>query len=348
MTVPIITSRVGSAYPLSIDEERSLKEKHLPTVQALAATGVGADDFHLRGMYLCNSARDYYYSRFTVGALDEIAGMLVGRPVMVGHNYGTLPVGRFVTGKRIEREGRAPKRDRWWVEGLFYLPRDAEGDAIAKRIDQGIYREVSIGWRCLDATCNICRNDIRDRDRCEHIPGELYDQGLCEYQFSGITAVLEGSLVFAGGQKDTSTFTPAGERGATWQEWAAAPQLRDSDLPAFKRSAVLDAEGILDAATRSHRQEERQRTSVQSVVCSKSRFGSEAEAARWARDHDFRADKVDATDDSFRFRQFEPTRCKDDSFRTIEMDEGVKAVICKKANSGEGRCMSVEQFLKGR
>jgi len=67
-------------------------------------------------------------------------------------------------------------------------------------------------------------------------------------------------------------------------------------------------------------------------------------------DHDFRADKVDETDESFRYRQFSPTLCREGSERTIELTKGVKAVICRKKETkksrGRGLTISDRLLLK--
>ena len=74
----------------------------------------------------------------------------------------------------------------------------------------------------------------------------------------------------------------------------------------------------------------KQSTEVQSLVVSKGSFDDLAAAKKWIADHDFLSDEVDETKDSWRFRQFSPGDCQDDSFRTIDLSEGVKAVICKR------------------
>ena len=79
-------------------------------------------------------------------------------------------------------------------------------------------------------------------------------------------------------------------------------------------------------------------TKVQSVLCSKKRFKSAKEAAQWCRDHDFKASDLDETDEYYRFRQFEPSRCKEGSFRTIELTDGVKAVICQPKSKAADCC----------
>ena len=334
--IPVITRREGvAAEPMTAEEERALKDTLLPVVQSLAAAKVSPDDFHLRGMYLCNSARDFYYSRFTDGALDEIAELLAGRPVMVGHDYGTLPVGRFVSGEKVERRiGKAPKRDSQWVKGLFYVPRDEQGDAVVRRIDTGIYREVSIGWRCIDATCSVCKNDIRDRERCEHWPGEVYEKaGICEYGFSGITAVLEGSLVFAGGQKDTSTFVPSGEAASRAAD--AAGFISWDHMGDYCRARDL-------ALGRAPQSGSRQRSRIVTIACERKRFDTRGEAARWVRDHDFRADRAVEQADSFQFIQR-----KGAPGESIRLDDGVTAFLVEADGAARSRG-TVEDYLSGR
>ena len=53
-------------------------------------------------------------------------------------------------------------------------------------------------------------------------------------------------------------------------------------------------------------------------------------AGAWLRAHDFRVPRVDRTENQLRFRQFTPTACKRDSFRTLTEDlpRGVQLVTC--------------------
>lgn len=67
-------------------------------------------------------------------------------------------------------------------------------------------------------------------------------------------------------------------------------------------------------------------TKIQSLVFSRSMFGP-SEARAWAKDHDFTAAKVDIQKNTVRIRQLAPSSFQKDSFRTIELRKGVKAVI---------------------
>jgi hypothetical protein len=66
---------------------------------------------------------------------------------------------------------------------------------------------------------------------------------------------------------------------------------------------------------------------VQSLIFSKQEFSTAAEATKWAKDNDFKAEKVDETDGSFRLRQADPKAFVEGSMRTIKLDVGVKAVV---------------------
>ncbi|MBI4369619.1 MAG: DNA adenine methylase, partial [Elusimicrobia bacterium] len=83
----------------------------------------------------------------------------------------------------------------------------------------------------------------------------------------------------------------------------------------------------------AQKQERRAGTIVQTIILDKKVFASEDVARSWAKDHGFRTDKIDETENSFRFRQSDPDDFDPDGFgqgerfRTIHLTEGVQAVI---------------------
>jgi hypothetical protein len=68
---------------------------------------------------------------------------------------------------------------------------------------------------------------------------------------------------------------------------------------------------------------------VQTLILNKENFKSVKEAKKWASDHNFKSDKVDETNDSYRIRQKDPGEFKEGSLRTIQLKPGVKAVVGK-------------------
>jgi hypothetical protein len=67
-------------------------------------------------------------------------------------------------------------------------------------------------------------------------------------------------------------------------------------------------------------------TEVQTLIFDPELF-NKTEAKRWAKESGFKATKIDETRDSYRIRQKDPRSFKKTGFRTIDITEGVKAVI---------------------
>jgi len=85
---------------------------------------------------------------------------------------------------------------------------------------------------------------------------------------------------------------------------------------------------------------------VQTVICSREKFATVAAASSWCREHGFRTDKVDETEDSYRFRQFDPGDCAEgaldngETFATIQLTDGVQAVVCQKKAGRQAQAVS--------
>lgn len=118
----------------------------------------------------------------------------------------------------------------------------------------------------------------------------------------------------------------------------------DTVISKFGQGAPVVAERALDAGmidkiqsfdsilteinfdvTAQDRPARRDGSQVQTLIFDKKVFPTRQSATRWAREHDFRADKVDETENSWRLRQREPGDFV--RFRTIRMTRGVQAVI---------------------
>ena len=69
-------------------------------------------------------------------------------------------------------------------------------------------------------------------------------------------------------------------------------------------------------------------SSIQTLIFARRSFTLSG-AMRWARKHGFRASKVDSTENYYRLRQQDPGRFSD--FRTIELADGVRAIVGPKA-----------------
>lgn len=347
--------RVGMGFWLASDQERAIRKQYLSQVQQFAGRSLSEDDFAVRGMLVANTQRDYYYSRFSKEALTEASELLVGAPALIGHDTRGVPVGRIFNARvtRIE-DPNLDAKDQNWLEALYYVPRDDAGEAHLRRVDLGIFREVSISWRCSGQDCNVCGRSIH---ACPHIPGDIYeDRGFCEYEFSGITAAMEVSHVYRGGQKDTSTFVPS-DPGADGAGAPASGALMRSCPPGsldIDPAMLIEAKrvngalirGSLDEWLASERGQRAvdlfgfsfgqagQRANVQRIDVQEGRFTGPAQAKRWARDHDFRVDRMKAGVMGVSFEQQNVRHFDPEGWREIVLDRGVTAVVGKRPGEG--------------
>jgi hypothetical protein len=327
-----------AAKLLVMEEAAQARANHIKEIQKFASAAIGPDDVHVFGMRIVNSKPASFYGQFPPDALTTVAEMLPGRPVMVGHNYDTAPVGRFFAAQRVFKPETptTPRAESYWVEALFYMLKgDPEGDAMARKIEAGIASEVSLGWAFRKAECSICKNDVRS-NACMHQPGEVYeDGGMAVFMMNGVTEVLEGSVVYAGAERGTHFFKASrGERvpvNAVLASTLAATKA--ADLAGAEDDDSID--GLFTAAPR--RAPEPVRGIVQTLVCSLDRFAGADDAKRWARQHSFTADTMQTEGDGFYFTQFAASADAGDVKR-IHIASGVSGIIVKpRKTSGEAQ-----------
>jgi len=190
------------------------------------------DDIYVRAMYLCNDLVDYYFTRFDSGDLDAICDMIIGQSVLVGHKKEEAPLARFYKAEKVIRKDKEFLNETTgkpveWVKAYFYWAKGTtDAEDIRAKIDTGTWKEVSISWTYSKAICSICEKDMMDmsalfsegssEEPCKHRLGKAYEGKLCYATIRDIKKVLEGSVVFKGGQKFTEfTYVRGHESDAT-------------------------------------------------------------------------------------------------------------------------------------
>lgn len=176
-------------------------ESELALVNRWTASGAAtAGEVYLCSAMVCNDVVDHYSTRFTARALEQIAALLPGVNLMRNHNeYGSedLPIGRIYAAELVTIG------DAQWVRARFYWERGTpDGDAMAKRISLGIWREVSLSWWMRSFTNDV---DGKPVSESPYYPGQqLPDGRVVVGIMDDVTEVNETSIVPRGGQKGTS------------------------------------------------------------------------------------------------------------------------------------------------
>jgi hypothetical protein len=167
---------------------------------------VQPDDIYVRRCRLASDAVDCQFGRFRTEDLPRLLAMTQGVSTLIGHKKDEVGVARFFGGTVEELESvwnpftRERETIRYIVPKFYWMREHSQAEDLRVNIDGGIYHQVSISWWYEQATCGICGRDMR---LCEHVPGKEYEGQLAFYYYDKLGEVLEGSIVFAGGQPFT-------------------------------------------------------------------------------------------------------------------------------------------------
>jgi len=143
-----------------------------------------------------------------------------GVGLLASHDNGRLPFGRtFDAHIQVDEVDGEPVETLYIDHYIVTHVKDEEGNKIPLRteingmttqdivnhIEVGHTFDTSIGFAITEPICSICKNDLRDHEKCKHIPGMHYDVQVgdkAEKQRCDVIAHngegIENSLVYAG------------------------------------------------------------------------------------------------------------------------------------------------------
>jgi hypothetical protein len=158
-----------------------------------------------------------------------------------------LPVGHSVYGK-IKDQPDGGKEIHAMMYAAVRRPDGtefAEGKDLADRYKMGAVRSCSAGVIVGFYKCNICGNDIRDYNKCEHLPGRQYE---IDEQPKTCIAFMTGHKINDGVAEDcgiyeVSAVTAGGVAAASAMTEAFGRYEDGSDVKEFKKT-VIDDKGI--------------------------------------------------------------------------------------------------------
>lgn len=256
---------------------------HAINTGGMSVEPVTAEDIYCGTMALCNNQYDRSFERFPMEYLKRFADTMPGKSVMTGHDYRTLPVGRFYDSEIHKSAG-----DRLDLYTSYYMMGD---DPLVPKIKAGIIKHVSIGFEPDKRICDIdgkdydgwwYASDDEEDDVCYHIAGRSYKvdgkEVVATVTYGGDESKVEGvegSFVWLGcqhgaevvGQNSTLSHAAKGahfakdkgiyavnggrlvgekppkEKGMTPEEKAAADKEKLKDAAQLAKEARLIAAG---------------------------------------------------------------------------------------------------------
>lgn len=164
---------------------------------------------------LCDNEIDRDGERFTVNALQKLAGLFLGKTGIFDHNPQAHGQTARIYDCRAEQDktrttscGEPYTR----LVAQAYLPRTESNRDFITELESGIKKEVSVGCAVRSVTCSVCGADLKNGG-CEHQRGQSYGGVLCcavlddpsdayEWSFVAIPAQREAGVLKSFGAPD--------------------------------------------------------------------------------------------------------------------------------------------------
>lgn len=164
-------------------------EGDLALINAQALRPMTAEEVFTFKLEACDNSIDRDFERFTDRALEQMAKLYVGKPVLRDHVWMESSQTGRVYAAAVETDG---SRKRLILR--CYMPRTPGTEETITAIESGVIRECSVGLRVHKSVCSIC-GAVQQEAMCRHHPGKEYDGQLCHFELDDVTDVYEVSLV---------------------------------------------------------------------------------------------------------------------------------------------------------
>ena len=170
-------------------EKRAGTAPDMDLINAQALVELSEEEVFTFRVAACDDQIDRDSERFTRKALDQLADLYIGRPIIMDHCWTAKgQTARIYDSEVQESEG---------VTRLFllaYMLRNEASAPAISAIEGGILREVSVGCAVKHCVCSICGTD-KAETWCGHRPGKEYDGDTCVVDLDEAVDAYELSFV---------------------------------------------------------------------------------------------------------------------------------------------------------
>lgn len=175
------------------------------------------DELYIFNITLCSNDIDRDYEKFSVSALNELAGLFLGKTGIKDHSMKASDQTARLFDTWVEKvQGRktADGEDYYTLRAKAYMVRSDENKSFITDIEAGIKKEVSVSCSMNSSVCSICGKS-RKSGECSHINGREYSGRLCFSILSNAADAYEWSFVAVPAQRDAGvTKSFHSEKGA--------------------------------------------------------------------------------------------------------------------------------------
>lgn len=209
-----------------VEKAAELSKDELALINQQTLRALTADEVFVFRLAACGNQVDRDYEQFADSALEKMAELYVGKPVLMDHKWSA--------GTQTARVYAAEVEDQGDVKQLIlrcYMPRTPGSAETIAAIEGGVLRECSVGVTIGSAVCSVCGAD-QMKSICRHIPGREYDGKVCSFMLDDVGDAYEVSLVAVPAQPEAGTIKSKRYGGANPSE-SGNPSI-DEDTPRAK------------------------------------------------------------------------------------------------------------------
>ena len=170
-----------------------VSESELREIRKFMRRDVPREELFSFSFILCDNEVDRDNERFTTEALEEICEMFVGVTGVFDHDISARNQASRIFKTELKRDAKrltSLGEEYTYVEASAYMVLTDETKVLAREIDAGIKKEVSLSCSAKRGLCSICH-----KENCSHIGGMSYDGKLCFREISQICDAYEWSFV---------------------------------------------------------------------------------------------------------------------------------------------------------
>lgn len=176
-------------------------------INALALRPLAPEEVFVFRVAACDDQIDRDLERFSAEALEEMAKLYVGKPMIFDHVWSGHNQTARVFAAAVEKDGEVSR-----LVLSLYMLRSAATEEIVAAIEGGILKEVSVGVSVSEALCSVCGTDWR-KAWCEHVKGSEYGGEVCHAILNHVTDAYELSFVAVPAQREAGVIKAYGGEG---------------------------------------------------------------------------------------------------------------------------------------
>lgn len=191
------------------------------------------EEVYCFSVILCDNEVDRDNERFTVNALEQLAGLFVGKTGIFDHRREAKgQIARLYRVNVEETTGKNSMGESLCVlRGSAYMLRTEENQPVINAIEGGILKEISVGFSVKKIVCSIC-GEAMGWDGCPngHHKGDICEGKLCVGELCDPTDAYEFSFVAVPAQRGAGVTKSLSDTKAALEELLASDISGEPDM----------------------------------------------------------------------------------------------------------------------